>query len=74
MQVSIEEARRQLVHELRGAPGVTMIGIGSRGSEPCIRVYVVELTAELLARIPTEHLGWKVDVRESGEIKALEPS
>jgi hypothetical protein len=72
MQVPIEEARRELVLELRKAPGVTMIGIGECDSEPCLRVYVVELTAELRAQIPEEHRGWKVDVRESGEIQALD--
>jgi hypothetical protein len=73
MQAPIEEARRELVLELREAPGVTMIGIGECDSLPCLRVYVVELTAELRARIPDEHRGWKVDVRESGRIEAFEP-
>lgn len=68
--VSIEFARSGLVRELRGLPGVTMIGIGERDGEPCLRVYVVEISALVKQRIPTTHLGWPVDLEESGELRA----
>ena len=71
-KASIEEAKKELVAQLFGLEGLTMIGIGERGGKPCLTVHFVSLRDADLSRIPTEHRGWPVDARESGPIRALE--
>ncbi|MFN2370183.1 MAG: hypothetical protein ABR506_03400 [Candidatus Krumholzibacteriia bacterium] len=54
-------------------PGVAAVAVGALDSgEPCVRIYVVELTDALRAQLPATLDGWPVDVEESGEIRPLE--
>jgi hypothetical protein len=58
--------------QLMTIPGVTAVAVGALDSgEPCVRIYVVELTDELQAQLPATLEGWPVDVEESGEIRPL---
>lgn len=53
--------------------GVAAIAVGALDSgEPCVRIYVVELTDSLRAQLPQTLEGWPVDVEESGEIRPLD--
>lgn len=52
--------------------GVEGIAVGQlAGGEPCVRIYVRELTDGLLAQLPTTLGGHPVDIEESGEFKPL---
>jgi len=60
------------VDELMAIEGVTAVAIGrlSDGT-PCIQVYVVEKTDDLVRRIPTRLEGHPVVVEESGIIRPM---
>ena len=56
---------------LMALPGVVGTAQGLSGGAPCIRVFVVRKTADLLQRIPTALEGYAVEVEETGEFRAL---
>ena len=58
---------------LMARPEVVGTGIGECAGRPCIRVYVIEKTAELQSRIGAEIEGYPVELVESGPVRALEP-
>ena len=58
---------------LLSLPGVVGIGVGELAGKPCIKVYVLKETPELLKQIPPALGGYTIDVQESGEIRALGP-
>ena len=64
----LEEHREQLM----ALPGVVGTAMGLCAGEPCIKVFVVEKTGDLLKQIPTEIEGYQVAIDETGEIKALD--
>ncbi len=72
-QKSIEEALREHTDGLMSLPGVVGTGQGLCDGQPCIKVFIVKKTPELLRQIPAEIEGYTVAVEETGEIKALEP-
>ena len=51
--------------------GVVGTGAGMRDGEPCVAIFVVKKTSELLAKIPATIDGYPVDVRETGQVRAL---
>ncbi|MFH1559848.1 MAG: hypothetical protein ABID84_00315 [Chloroflexota bacterium] len=53
-------------------PGVVGTALGEWEGEPCIKVYVVEKTPDLLRQIPATLDGYKLKVQETGEIRALD--
>jgi len=68
--LTLEEARAELIAELRGLPGLTMIGIGECEGAPCLRVHVVAATGEIREKVPERLGGWPVELLESGPIRA----
>ena len=65
---SIEEVKQRHEDELLGIEGVVGIGIGECDATPCIIVYVVTKSPELVEAIPKELEGFKVQIEESGDI------
>lgn len=60
------------VDELMKIPGVAAVAIGElEDKTPCIKVYVIEKTAEIEENIPAELEGHPVVVEVSGEIKPM---
>lgn len=58
--------------ELMAIPGVTAVAIGKlHDGTPCIQVYVVERTDDLVRRIPASLGGHPVVVEESGVIRPM---
>ena len=58
---------------LIAVPGVEAVAVGALPSgDPCVRIYVAELTDELRGRLPDELGGWPVDVEESGKFRPLD--
>ncbi len=71
-QKSIEQVLQEHTDSLMALPGVVGTAQGLCSEGPCIRVYVVEATQDLLKQIPEEIEGYTVDVQQTGEIKALD--
>lgn len=55
---------------LMAIPGVIGTGEGREGSEPVIVVFVARRTGAVLAAVPRELDGWRVTVREAGDVTA----
>ncbi len=49
-------------------------GVGKCSGQPCIKVFVVKKTVDLLKQLPAVIEGYTVEVQETGEIRALDPS
>ena len=70
---SIEEVLKENTDSLMSLPGVVETAQGECSGQPCIRVFVVKKTPDLLKEIPSELEGYPVAVDETGEIQALDP-
>ena len=68
----IEQVLQEHTDSLMALPGVVGTAQGLCADKPCIRVFVVEATEELLKQIPEEIEGYTVDVLQTGEFKALD--
>ena len=70
---TIERVLQEHTGSLMAIPGVVGTAQGLCSGEPCIRVFVVEKTDELVKQIPPEIEGYPVDIEETGEFRKLEP-
>ena len=70
----IEAVLKEHTDSLMSLPGVVGTAQGQCAGQPCIHVYVVQKTAELLTQIPSTLEGYLVSIQESGEIRPLDPS
>ena len=70
---TIQEVLAEHTDSLMSLPGVVGTAQGLCDGQPCIKVFIVKKTPELLRQIPAEIEGYTVAVEETGEIKALEP-
>ena len=70
---TIEDVLKEHTSKLMSLPGVVGTAQGLCSGEPCIRVFVVEKTDDLLKQIPPEIDGYPVSVEETGEFRKLEP-
>ncbi len=57
---------------LMSLPGVVGVGQGLCAGAPCIKVFVVEKTPELVGRIGVRIESYEVEITESGEMRALD--
>jgi len=71
---TIETVLKELTDRLMPLPGVVGTALGQCGGKPCIRVFVVKKTPDLLKQIPSAIEGYAVAVQETGEIRALDAS
>ena len=71
---SLEEVLQEHTNGLMAIPGVVGTAQGFCSGEPCIRVFTVESSDELLRQIPQEIEGYPVEVQETGEFRKLDPS
>ncbi len=69
---SIDEVLKEHTDGLMALPGVVGTGQGQSDGKPCIKVLVVKKTPDLLVQIPSVLDGYTVEVRETGEIRALD--
>lgn len=68
-QKTIEAVLQEHTDALMSLPGVVGTAQGECVGEPCIKVYVVRQTPQLLEQIPAAIDGYPVVVEESGEIR-----
>ena len=68
---TIEDVLKEHTNELMSISGVVGTGQGLCDGEPCIKVFVIKKTTELLKKIPHNLEGYPVKVEETGPIRAL---
>jgi hypothetical protein len=68
----IQVVKRAHTDSLMRIPGVVGTAIGLCGDTPCIKVLVVRVTPELRKAIPQSLDGYRVELDETGEVKALD--
>ncbi len=71
---AIQEVLKEHTAGLMALPGVVGTAQGECEGKPCIKVFVVKKSADLLKQIPTVIEGYAVEVQETGEIRAADPS
>lgn len=69
---TIEAVLKKHTDTLMSLPGVVGTAQGDCAGKPCIKVFVAKKTSDLLKQIPSTIEGYKVEVQETGEIKALD--
>ena len=68
---TIEQVLDKHGDSIMSLPGVVGVGEGECSGEPCIKIFVLEKTLELMGQFPRELVGYPVEVEETGEFKAL---
>jgi hypothetical protein len=71
---AIEEVLKERAGELMSIPGVVGAGQGLCEGKPCIKVFVIKKTPELVQKIPHSLDGYPVVIEETGKVKALPKS
>ena len=69
---SIEMVLSEHTGRLMDLPGVVGTAQGECSGRPCIHVYVLEKTPDLLNEIPTQIEGYAVAVYATGEIRPID--
>jgi hypothetical protein len=67
----IEEVLKAHTPNLMSIPGVVGTAQGLWKGQPCIQVFVSELTKELKKQIPKTLEGYQVDIQETGSINTF---
>lgn len=70
-QKTIEEVLKENNSKLLSVPGVVGTAQSLCDSKPCIRVYVIQISDELIRQIPDIIDGYPVVIEEIGEIHTL---
>ena len=70
---SLEEILQEYTDSLMTMSGVVGTAQGLCDGEPCIRVFVIKKSDELMGQIPPMIEGYPVDVQETGEFRKLDP-
>ena len=69
---TIEAVLEEHTPRLMSLPGVVGVAEGRCAGAPCIKVLVLEKTAELVEQIGVVIEGYKVEIVATGEIRALD--
>jgi len=67
----IKKVLEEHTNELMSIKGVIGTAEGLCNGKPCIKVYVIKKTRQLIQRIPTTLEGYPVVIEETGEFRAL---
>jgi hypothetical protein len=70
---SLEEVLQEHTDSLMAMSGVVGTAQGLCDGEPCIRVFVIKKSDQLMGQIPPQIEGYPVDVQETGEFRKLDP-
>ncbi len=69
---TIETVLKEQTDKLMAIPGVVGTAQGLCSGKPCVKVYVVKKTSDLVKQIPATLEGYAVEIQVTGEIKALD--
>jgi hypothetical protein len=67
----IREVLKRHTDELMSVPGVVEVAEGEFQGSPCIKVFVMDKTQELLRQIPETIEGFLLQIEESDEFRTL---
>ena len=67
----IEQVLADHTDRLMDLPGVTGVGQGACEGQPCIKVFVVEMTPALEEELPETLEGYRVQAERTGPVRAL---
>ena len=70
---TIQTVLKEHTDSLMALPGVLGTGLGECSGKPCIKVFVVKKTPDLIKQIPSTLEGHPVEVQETGQFRALDP-
>lgn len=70
---TIQEVLKEHTDSLMSLPGVVGTAQGECSGQPCIKVFVVNETPDLLKQIPPDIDGYTVEVQVTGEIRPRDP-
>ncbi len=68
---TIEEVLQEHTKKLMSLPGVVGTGQGLCDDRPCMLIFVIKKTPELVQEIPRVIEGYPVRIKETGEIRTL---
>ena len=68
---TVQDVLRQHTDSLMALTGVVGTAQGECDGKPCIKVYLVESSPDLVKQIPSVIEGYKVEIQVTGEIRAL---
>ena len=68
----VEEVLEEHTTKWMSIPGVVGTGQGLCDEKPCIKIYVMEINPELKEKIPPTIEGYKIELVETGAIRALD--
>ena len=68
---TIEEVLKEYTGAFMSLPGVVGTAQGLCEGEPCIMIYIIQITPELEQKIPDSLEGFQVKIDETGPIRAL---
>lgn len=69
---TIQQVLSENTASLMALPGVVGTALGERFGRPCITVLISKETPSLLEQIPTDLGGYPVEVKVTGEFRAVE--
>ena len=69
---TIQQVLSENTASLMALPGVVGTALGERSGNPCITVLIARETPSLLEQIPTDLGGYPVEVRVTGEFRAVD--
>ena len=69
---TIEEVLKENTDKWMSIPGVVGTAIGKFKDKPCIKIFVIKKTPELVEKIPSTQEGFPLVIQQTGEIKALD--
>lgn len=72
--MTIEAALKKHADDLMSVSGVVGVAQGECAGKPCIKVYVVRKTSDMVQQIPSAIEGYAVVIEETGDIRPLDPS
>ena len=70
---TIQQVLSENTPSLLGLPGVVGTALGESSGRPCITVMITQETPSLLELIPRELDGFPVEVKTTGEFRAVDP-
>ena len=68
----IEQVLEENTGRLMSIPGVVGTAQGLCSGQPCIKVFVIEKTGEIVEQLPSEIDGYRVEIQETGEFRKLD--
>ena len=71
---NIQQVLSENTPSLLALPGVVGTALGERAGQPCITVLVAQEAPSLLEQIPADLDGYPVEVKVTGEFRAVDPS